>query len=442
MPATRDTAARGKGKLLITAFLLVGLMVGLAACRGFFGQAPIALLTIAPLVDEEVPVEITCDISGSNDPDGTIASYEVDYGDGLTDTGTDVTDVLTHEYTAEDTYNIVLTITDNDGRIAMDTKTVTIGPVMITFASDRSGNYGIYRMLADGTGETEVRNTADDELFPDLIKGTRDKIAYAAEESVWNIWSMTVEGDALAQLTTQTASNQIEPSWSYNASKIAYASNSAQTPSVSTWEIWTMTANGGSQAKLTTQSPSWAIAPAYSPVSDDLLFVSDKNNTTTGTAIWKLHGTTATQLYPATTTHTYHYGDASPDMSAAFATALDLPTGAGISKPAWSPDGTKIAFSRDDTGPSINIYVMNADGSGAQTLEAYVNSLLSSSVTASSITSADDEFSPYWLEDETGLVFVREETTGYNIYKVSFDDGSVTSLTDTTDTDIMPAARR
>ena len=44
MPATRDTAARRKAKLLITAFLLIGLMVGLAACRGFFGQAPIALL--------------------------------------------------------------------------------------------------------------------------------------------------------------------------------------------------------------------------------------------------------------------------------------------------------------------------------------------------------------------------------------------------------------
>ena len=439
MPATRDTAARGKGKLLITAFLLVGLMVGLAACRGFFGQAPIALLTYTPITDEEVPVTVDFDISGSNDPDGNIATYDVDYGDTSTHaTGTDVTDDLSHPYTVAGTFTVTLTVTDGDGRIGMDTATVIIGPAMITFASDRSGNYGIYRMLADGTGETEVRNTADDELFPDLIKGTRDKIAYAAEESVWNIWSMTVEGDALAQLTTQTASNQIQPSWSYNATKIAYASDET-----GNWEIYTMTANGGSQAKLTTQSPSWAIAPAYSPVSNDLLFVSDLNNTGSpqGTAIWKLHGTTATQLYPATTTHTYHYGDASPDMSAAFATALDLPTGAGISRPAWSPDGTKIAFSTDKN-TAINIYVMNADGTGAQTLEAYVNSLLSSSVTASSITSADDEFSPYWLEDETGLVFVREETTGYNIYKVSFDDGSVTSLTDTTDTDIMPAARR
>jgi hypothetical protein len=187
---------RGKGKLLITALLLVGLMVGLAACRGFFGQAPIALLTYTPITDEEVPVTVDFDISGSNDPDGNIATYEVDYGDGSTHaTGTDVTDALSHPYTVAGTFTVTLTVTDGDGRIGMDTATVIIGPAMVTFASDRGGNYGIYRMLADGTGETEVRNTASDELFPDLVRGTRDKIAYAAEGSVWNIWRMTVEGD-------------------------------------------------------------------------------------------------------------------------------------------------------------------------------------------------------------------------------------------------------
>ncbi|MEA1871525.1 MAG: PKD domain-containing protein, partial [Candidatus Bipolaricaulota bacterium] len=378
MPATRDTAARRKAKLFITAFLLVGLMLGLAACRGFFGQAPIALLTIAPLVDEEVPVEITCDISGSNDPDGTIASYEIDYGDGSThDTGIDVTDVLTHEYTVEGTYNVALTITDSDGRIGMDTKTVAIGPVMITFASDRSGNYGIYRMQGDGSNEIAVRDTTYDEFFPDLVRGTRGKIAYAVEDGTsWNIYSMTVDGTNNTPLTTQTPSNQIQPSWSYDGEKIAYASNAddTQTPSSTTWEIWTMNADGSNQQPLTSQTPSWAIAPVYSPVTNDLLFVSNLNNTGTGTAIWKWDGT-LTQLYPTTINHNDNYGDASVAI-AGFAPPLDLPAGVGISKPAWSLDGTKIAFSTDKDGGAINIYVMNADGSGApQTLETYVEGL-------------------------------------------------------------------
>jgi Tol biopolymer transport system component len=443
MPATRDTAVRGKGKLLITALLLVGLMVGLAACRGFFGQAPIALLTIAPLVDEEVPVEITCDISGSNDPDGTIASYEVDYGDGSThDTGTDVTDALTHEYTDEGTYNVVLTITDNDGRIAMDTKAVTIGPVMITFASDRSGNYGIYRMQGDGSNEIAVRDTAADEFFPDLVRGTRGKIAYAAEDGTsWNIYSMTVEGLSNTKLTTQTSSNQIQPSWSYDGGKIAYASNAAQTPSTTTWEIYTMTADGATPFKLSTQSPSWAIAPAYSPVNDDLVFVSgvkhDGTATDGGSAIIKR---TAAGTFSTLYDSTGNDGDASVAI-AGFAPTLALPAGAGISKPAWSPDGTKIAFSTDKDGGVINIYVMNADGSGAQTLEAYVNSLLASSVTAGSITSVDDECCPYWLEDGSGLAFAKEAGGVANLYKVSFADGSVTKLTETGN-NVTPAARR
>jgi len=440
MPATRDTAARGKGKLLITAFLLVGLMVGLAACRGFFGQAPIALLTIAPLVDEEVPVEITCDISGSNDPDGTIASYEVDYGDDSTDTGTDVTDVLTHEYTVEGTYNVVLTITDNDGRIAMDTKTVTIGPVMITFASDRSGNYGIYRMQGDGSNEIAVRDTADDEFFPDLVRGTRRKIAYAAEDGTsWNIYSMTVEGTNNTPLTTQTPSNQIQPSWSYDGGKIAYASDET-----GNWEIYTMTATGATPFKLTTQTPSWAIAPAYSPVNDDLVFVSGVKHNGTATAggsaiIKRTAAGTFSTLYDSTGND----GDASVAI-AGFTPTLALPAGAGISKPAWSPDGTKIAFSTDKDTTAINIYVMNADGSGVEKLEAYVNSLpaVTTTVTAGSITSTDDECCPYWLEDESGLAFARKVGTAVNLYKVSFSDGAVTPLTSTTGNNVTPAARR
>jgi len=457
MPTTGNAAAQGKVKFLIAALLLVGLMVGLAACRGFFGQAPIAVLTFTLPVngDQEEPVIITFDISGSTDPDGTIASYELDYGDGSPKkTGTAVPPAeFTHEYKAGETYyTVILTVTDNDGRIGKVTKIVVLGPAMLTFASKRNSSYyGIYRMQVDNIGsETEVRNTAHDELFPDLVRGTRDKIAYAAEDgtSWWNIFTMGVDGGALAQLT-QTPSNQIQPSWSYLGTKIAYASNEAQTPSITTWEIWTMTAAGGSQTALITQTPSWA--PAYSPLNDKIVFVSEKNNSTTGSALWFWNGTTATQLWPASSTaHTHRYGDASPTgfltTPGVLDTDLDLPTHAGISKPAWSLDGTKIAFSSNKGGKS-DIYIIDISATGTAsnelTLEAYVNSLITGSVTSGQITdTTKDEFCPYWLEDGSGLAFVRLDGSTYKICKVSFSDGSVTTLTSTGTGNVTPASRR
>ena len=445
MFVTRAKAGRRNWRLAAVICLLALMAMGLAACRGFFGQAPIALLVSDAAGDQEVPITITFDISGSSDPDGTIATYDLDYGDGSTHaTGTDVADVLTNEYGVAGTYTALLTITDNDGRTDMISSVVTIGPAMITFAAQRATQFDIFRMQADGTNQGAVRNTTADELFPDLLRGTRDKIAYAAEDATsWNIWTMTVAGGSLNQLTTQTASNQIQPSWSLDGSKIAYVSNATQTPSTTSWEIYTMTALGGSQAKLTTQTPSWAIAPAYSPLNDDILFVSDK--TATGESsiwLWDASAGAAGELYDGPGNE----GDASPAIVVG-STDLDLPATAGISKPAWSPDGTKIAFSRerDNTGdPIIDIYVMDADGTDVESLEAYVTGLASyaGSITAATITSADDEFCPYWLEDGSGLVFVKVVGAGgFHVYKVSFTDGDVTQLT-ATGANLSPASNR
>jgi len=444
MSALTRTPRRGSGRLIAVIGLLAILIVGLAACRGFFGQAPIAILWIDNGGDTEAPVTVTFDISDSNDPDGEIASFDLDFGDGSTHaTGDDVSaPIPPHEYTDEGTYQVVLTVTDNDGRIGMTNRTVTIGPVMITFASDRAlGDYDIYRMKADGTDETAVYDSANDELFPDLVRVTRDKIAFAGENGTsWNIWTMTVDGTGRSQLTVQTASNQIQPSWSSDADMIAYASNAAQTPSTTTWEIYTMNADGTPQAKLTSQSPSWAIAPAYSPVSDDLLFVSNKGSSG-GSSIWlREEDGTTTELYDPGVGG--RAGDASPAL-AGLGTALKLPPGAGISRPVWSPDGTKIAFSRQRSTGEIDIYVMDADdATTAQSLEDYVDSL---GGTNPNITTDYDEYCPYWLEDDSGIVFVRDDGAGdVQIYKVEFATGTVGTVTQLTETgsNISPASKR
>jgi Tol biopolymer transport system component len=438
------TRARGcTAKLAAAVFLLAMLLVGLSACRGFFGQGPIALMVIDSGGDTELPVVAWFDISGSNDPDGIIASFTLDFGDGSTEaTGVDVSAPISHTYTVAGTYIALLTITDTDGRVGMINGTVVIGPVMITFAANRSSNYDIFRMEGDGSDQGAVLVSADDELFPDLVRGTRDRIAYAAEDGTsWNVWTMTVAGGSRVALTTQTASNQIQPSWSYDAATIAYASNDAQTPSTTTWEIYTMTSAGADPAQLTSQSPSWAIAPSCSPVSGDILFVSDSDDdggtADGGSAIWLWDASVDSAVIlkdgPG------RDGDASPAL-AGLGTGLGLPAGAGISRPVWSPDGTKIVYAAEASlGGQIDIFVMDADGSDSQTLEEYVDDL---GVLNTEITTTDDEFCPYWLEDGSGIMFAKVDGSGdFQLHKVTFATGVITDLTAAGD-NISPTAKR
>lgn len=70
-------------------------------------RAQFTYTTTYPTTGEDV----TFDASDSYDPDGTIVSYEWDFGDGTTGTGM----VTTHSYAEEGDYTIVLQVTDNDG---------------------------------------------------------------------------------------------------------------------------------------------------------------------------------------------------------------------------------------------------------------------------------------------------------------------------------------
>ncbi len=66
--------------------------------------------------------QISFNGSKSVDIDGSIALYEWDFGDGATATGVSAT----HTYTADNTYNVKLTVTDNESKTASITKQISI----------------------------------------------------------------------------------------------------------------------------------------------------------------------------------------------------------------------------------------------------------------------------------------------------------------------------
>lgn len=75
------------------------------------------------------------DASSSDDPDGTIASYAWDFGDGSGDTGK----TTSHTYAAG-SYTVTLTVTDDEGATDSKTATVEVSSAGVTFVTAASAN--------------------------------------------------------------------------------------------------------------------------------------------------------------------------------------------------------------------------------------------------------------------------------------------------------------
>jgi YD repeat-containing protein len=98
--------------------------------NGFGDSAPVITVVgnQAPIANAGGPYTaftaqtITFNGGGSFDPDGIIASYAWNFGDGGTGSGT----TPTHSYTTAGTYNVTLTVTDNSGATASAAATATI----------------------------------------------------------------------------------------------------------------------------------------------------------------------------------------------------------------------------------------------------------------------------------------------------------------------------
>jgi TolB protein len=92
-------------------------------------------------------------------------------------------------------------------------------------------------------------------------------------------------------------------------------------------------------------------------------------------------------------------------------------------QPAWSPDGTKIAFATDRDGTGHEIYTMNADGTSPTRLT----------------NNTATDWSPAWSPDGTKIAFTSFRDGNYEIYAMNADGTGQTRLTNNTAADGDPA---
>ena len=101
------------------------------------------------------------------------------------------------------------------------------------------------------------------------------------------------------------------------------------------------------------------------------------------------------------------------NSAAGDATRMKIPGTSGRDhSPAWSPDGTKIAFNTFRKGDG-EIFVMNGDGTGAKELTfSFAN---------------DDD--PSWSPDGSKIAFETQRTGSVDVWTMKSDGGSQTRLT-------------
>jgi len=109
---------------------------------------PANVAPTASFTSNATALKVDVDGSASTDPDGTIASYDWDFGDTKTGTGK----TTSHTYDQAGTYTVTLKVTDDKGATNSTTKTVTVAAA----AGDVVAEDDFDRSVTNGWGSAEV----------------------------------------------------------------------------------------------------------------------------------------------------------------------------------------------------------------------------------------------------------------------------------------------
>ena len=138
----------------------------------------------------------------------------------------------------------------------------------IAFSSNRSGNYDLYVMDADGGNAEALAPAAGTDGEPAWSPDGRRIVFASARAGTPQLYSIAVDGSDLRPLTSAGGASG-SPAFSPDGRTIAFTSSRDDN-----YEVYLMDADGGSQRRITT-TPGREMAPRFLP-SGDLAWVVER----------------------------------------------------------------------------------------------------------------------------------------------------------------------
>ncbi len=262
------------------------------------------------------------------------------------------------------------------------------GTESIAFESNRFGNSQIFTMNPDGSNVVQLTDdpSSATDTLPSISPNGHTVVYQSDVSGTDQIWAINGDGTNPRQLTTSPGSS-VQPTFSPDGTKIAFDSNR-----FGNFQLFVMNADGSGQTQVMTTDGNVG-GSSWSPDGSQIAYNDDTNGTNELYTVAVGTGLVTGPLTTATTDGANTNPHWSPDGSKILFVS-DRCNPGGLAQaplcgggksvflmdtngenqqnltqapifdadPAWSPDGSKIAFVRDLSGQNFNVFTANADG--------------------------------------------------------------------------------